>query len=208
MSSMDWKPVGNALLGSWPSQVASWGPEAIAAYISELGARGVTPDQALVAIRSCGPEQKFPPSAPELAGLARRDPGQPTGAEMLRLVYGPRGVLRARPVYKQGGWRWNELQVATDRVQLDRAVELSPLLGRFVVAQGLDRLRRLNLDGEHGDLRRRQLVEEWDRFCSAVEEREIASLIVGRRGGLGRLDPLEALGIGNGRAELESGSAT
>jgi hypothetical protein len=78
VTDTDWKPVATALLGSWPSQVASWGREALAAYVAELEARGVRPEAALVAIRSCPAEQKFPPSAPELAALARRDPSRPT----------------------------------------------------------------------------------------------------------------------------------
>ena len=75
MSEHDWKPVANALLGTWPSQVNSWGPEVLAAFCAELASRRVSPMQALLAIRSYDPDADFPPSAAKLAlttGLPRK----------------------------------------------------------------------------------------------------------------------------------------
>lgn len=204
MTTVDWKAVATSLLGSWPSQVASWGPEGIAAFIAEVQARGVTPEGALTAIRSCGPDQKFPPSAPELAGLARRSEApRILWAEAYQLLYGRGGVFRARPKYN-GGWRDNELQVATDKLQLERAEELSPLLGAFVRSTGLRRLRTIELDDpEYGALRLKELEAEWDRFCEVNEDRDIAQIVAPRRGSMGRVDPLAALGLG--RREIEAG---
>jgi hypothetical protein len=199
MSEATWQAVGRALLGSWPERVTTWGKNGIAAYVEELQARGVTPDAALVAIRLCPAGQAFPPSAPQLAGLTRRDPGRPTWPEAYQLIYGPRGVLRARPPYPPGGWNGNELEVAQDELAMERAFAFHPLLGAFIRSQGLKRLRLLEVDDpEYGELRRRELGEDWDRFAEANEGREVASLVAGRSGDgrLTRLDPLAALGMG------------
>ena len=58
MTEVTWSRVARALLGRWPNQVAQWGEEGIAAYIEELQADGLTPDVALVALRSCPATQK------------------------------------------------------------------------------------------------------------------------------------------------------
>ena len=97
MQGQDWKPFTLALIGSWPSQVNSGGRETIAAYVAELEARGVSPDAALVAIRSSDGE--FPPSAGKLAAAARTDPSAPTFDELLGGLYAPGGVVRAL-------WSW------------------------------------------------------------------------------------------------------
>lgn len=196
MPEHDWKPVANALLGSWPSQVASWGREVLAAYLAELEARSVTPAQALVAIRACPADQTFPPSAPEMAALARRDPGRPTFAEMCVLVFGPHGVLRARTPVRKGSWDDGERDRLDAEAMWERAQSMHPLIARFIRDQGLDQLRRLNLDDQDwGQARRQQLQHSWDGFVDAYEGREVAAIAAGRRGGLGRLDPLEALGM-------------
>jgi len=44
------RALARALLGSWPQQVSGWGQEGIAAYLSELEARGVEPDALLARI--------------------------------------------------------------------------------------------------------------------------------------------------------------
>ena len=201
-----WRPVARALLGSWPERVGLWGKEGVAAFIEELQARGVTTGGALAAIRSCDEHQRFPPSAPELAALARRDPSAPTFAEAYAAIYGPRGVLRARPPYPPGGWSGSELQAACDELALQRAFERHPLLGAFIRAYGLARLRMLEVDDpDYGEIRRKELRSDFEQYVAANEHREVAALVAGRRGSLGRLDPLAALGlqapaqIGNGR---------
>lgn len=179
----DWKPVVNALLGSWPSQVTSWGREVIAAYCQELQARGVSPERALIALRSCPADQRFPPSAPELAGLARTDPSRPTFDEMIAQLYGPGGVF---------GFKRS-------------SVTISPWVEVFVDRHGRERLRMLEIDDPtEGKWRRRELEQAWEAFLEATEGRavhEIAARSV--RGTLSRVDPLALLpqrpvGIGAG----------
>lgn len=170
-----WPRVGRALLGSWPERVASWGEEGIAAYVEELQARAVTPDAALVAIRSCPATQKFPPSAPELAALSHNDPERPTPEEMYQQVYGPGGVFGVRR----------------------SSVVVSPWVLAFVKSYGRERMRMLEVDhDEYGGAKRRELREAYERFLAANEGRGIAAIAAGRREeGLARLDPAAALGI-------------
>lgn len=190
-----WRDVGRALLGSWPDRVAAWGEEAIAAYVEELGARGLTPERALAAIWACPAEQKFPPSAPELLGLARHDPSKPTFVEALRLIYGVGGILRARPAetsFADEGERGR----AYEQAAYKRAAEMHPLIASFVGRYGLDRLRALELDHpDYGDLKRRDLEAAWNAHVEAMDGRDLAALVLHPRGeGLHRHDPLAALG--------------
>lgn len=198
-----------ALLGSWPNQVAAWGRAGIAAYLAEVGARGVTPAAVLMAIRSCPADQAFPPSAAELAALARRDPSTPTFAEMLRLVFGSRGALAAARRPLTGNFA-NEVEMlqARARAAEARAAELHPLVASFVDRYGLDRLAALDLDDEqYGPLRRRELIQEWDRHCEAMEGREVAAIARGHRDRPHQLDPLSALGLKRPeQARIGSGS--
>ena len=101
-----------SLLFSWPSQVNSWGDAVLAGYCSRLEHLGVTPDQALAAIDSCGADQTHPPSAPELAGLARNDPGAPTFDELVHALYATGGVIR--PLWSYPGDEG--MPVAADRL--------------------------------------------------------------------------------------------
>lgn len=195
----DWRDVGRALLGSWPSQVASWGREAIAAYCAELQARGLTPDAALRAIRSAdaGPA----PTAPSLAKLAHIDPEQPATAELVSLIYGPGGAMRART--PPGASYESEAQMlsARDEARLERAWDIHPLLGLFVDSYGVRRLAMLEVDhDEYGAKRRRELEEAWEGFCERNAHRDRAALAAGRKRELGRgprrLDPVRAIAKG------------
>lgn len=191
----DWEPVATALLGSWPSQVAAWGREALAAYLAELEARAVTPAAALMAIRSCPATQKWPPTVPELAGLTRLDPSKPTFVEALMLI---RGALRAWNQPLQGDFD-NEAHMlkARERQVADRASDAHPLVASFIARYGITRLQDAigDLSDEtYGGVRRKALMEEWARHCEAFEGREVAALVSGRRGELAAFDPLAALG--------------
>jgi hypothetical protein len=200
--------VTNALLGSWPSQVAQWGREGIAAYLSELAARDITPDQALVAIRACPAGQKWPPSAPELAGLVRRDAAIPTGPEALELIFGRGGVLSARTPIRKGSWNAGERDAANKQAMTERAAGMHPLIGAFIEREGgLERLVRLDLDDlEYGEVRRHQLVMSWHEHVSACADRELSAIAAGRRNeGLQRLDPLAALRLAAPVAEITGG---
>lgn len=173
----DWRDVSTALLGSWPSVVASWGKEGIAAYLGELQARGVTPDDALLAIRTS--DGALPPSAGQLAKLTRRDPDEPTFEEAFAQIYGPGGVFG----FRRAG------------------VTVSTLVLAFVESYGRGRLRHLDVDHEdYGHIRRRELQAAWEQFLRAMEERDAAAVAAiaagGRRGRLGRFDPRGALPAG------------
>jgi hypothetical protein len=166
------RDVGRVLLGSWPSQVSSWGREGIAAYVLELQERGLTPEAAVAALRRW--PDKWPPAAGELVCGALVDPAAPTFDEMLLLVR--RAAKTAEP----------EKYLAAQH----------PLVGSFVARQGWDRLRTLPVDcPDWGEKTRRELREAWDRHVETGERREIAALASG--GALRQLDPLAALQLGS-----------
>jgi hypothetical protein len=166
----EWRDVGTVLLGSWPTQVAAWGREGIAAYLGELKGRGLTPEAAITALRCCS--DRWPPNASEVAAQARRDPSQPTFDEALVLM---RRSLKAEdPIV----WLQNR----------------KPLVASFLDRTGLDRFRVLPIDDpDWGERHRRDLRDAWDRHTQAMEGREIAALASGPRTGLRQLDPLASL---------------
>lgn len=202
----DWRDVATAVLGSWPATVNSWKAQTLTAYVGQLEARGLTPDDAYAAILAWdGGDQIVPPSASQLAALARRDPDRPTSAEAIAWIFGPDGVLRARTKVSKARWEPGERDQLNDAAAWELATALHPLLFAFIRTQGLDRLRSLDLDDpEWGDRRRELLADDWDEFVEANEHREARALTSGRRGELGRFDPLRALGPQ--RLELERAS--
>jgi hypothetical protein len=161
--------IAQAMLGSWPSTVGAWRPEVLEAYIGQLEARGLTPDDAYTAILTWdGGDQIVPPTASQLAAVARRDPNRPTSDEMLEQVYGPGGVLG----FKRSG------------------VTISPWVTAFVQWYGLDRLHDLPVNGDHGQLIQNDLKQSYEQYVEANEHRKAADLAAGaRRGELGRFDP-------------------
>jgi hypothetical protein len=186
----NWTPVANALLGTWPSQTAAWGKQGIAAYLSELGARGVGPDQALLAIRSYDPDADFPPSAAKLAQVARRDPGAPTGLEVVAILWSQGGVMHARAGYPAGGWRGLDArEEADDQARLDAATRHHPRVIAFIESVGLDSLKARDPRGEqYGEANRHWICREWDAFTEKANERGVAALLAGSH-----IDPLAAL---------------
>lgn len=196
----DWRPVALALLGSWPDRVAAWGPEALAAYSAELEARGVSPEAALVAIRSCPADQRFPPAAPELAALARRDPMTPTFEEALAQI---RLVCAARTVVVKGWWGAGERDRLDEQARCERAQrpDIHPLVASFVKDCGAAWLRGLGLDdpeNRHRQARRVDLEKRWTKHAERIEEREVAALAGRHRRGLARPDVFAALNPGGG----------
>lgn len=138
--------------------------------------------------------QAMRPRPGEIVKRIRRDAGTPTFIEAYRLIFGPRGVLRALPaerVFPDAGARAR----AEEQAALDRATTMHPLVAAFVQRQGVDRLRGLELDcPEYGPVRRRQLEQEWNDHVDAFDGREVVALAAGRsRDGLRQLDPLAAL---------------
>lgn len=203
MTEHDWKPVANALLGTWPSAVNSWGPEVIAAYCAELGARGVSPERALLAIRAYDPDADFPPSAAKLAQVARRDPGAPSGPEVVQILWGPGGVMHARAQYPQGGWRGQDRDAADDQARVDKSTDFHPRVVAFITSVGLEALKNRDPRGEtYGEANRHWICREWDAFTEKANERGIAEILAGQT-----LDPLAALRSRSGLHQIEQGEA-
>ena len=171
----EWEPVGRVLLASWPSQVASWGREIMGAYLNELRERGVTPEQAIIALRSS--DERFPPAVGEIAAAARVDPSTPTFEEAWAIIY--------RRLSKGG----------TAKAILEDLGQHHPSVRAFVDRQGVERLRVLRVDDpDHGELRLKEMRAAWDRFRESSEDREIAAIAAGAPiGHLRRLDPLSVL---------------
>jgi hypothetical protein len=177
----------------WPGHLD---PGADRAY--QLLLDGTDPDRVVQGLRRLLHRgARFRPSAAEILDAGRQDPGRPTFAEATRLIFGARGVLQARPEVR----RYNdagERDRLYNEAALERAAGMHPLIGAFIQAQGLDRLRALNLqDPEYGELRRRELEAEWDALVERIDDREIAldALPAGdaRRGQLASFDPLAVL---------------
>ena len=187
MQGQDWKPFTLGLIGSWPSQVNSWGRETIAAYVAELEARGVSPDAALVAIRSSDGE--FPPSAGKLAAAARTDPSAPTFDELLGGLYAPGGVVRAL-------WSWTGEK--GERIARERLEAEHELVRAFVANVSLEWLRNLDpREGQHefAGADRRKLEASWREFVETADERHVHALVMGGRrgGGLQAVDPARSI---------------
>ena len=189
--------VTRALLGSWPGTISTWGREAFAAYIGELEARGLTAEGVLIAIRTWPAGSDFPPSAPNLASAARKDPSQPTFEEAWVQI---REVLKARTTVRKSWWEAGERERLNEQAILERSQQpdVHPLVASFVARQGVGHLRGLGLDdpgNEFAGARRHELREAWEQHVEAMDGREVASLVSGRRGELGAFDPLAALGV-------------
>lgn len=155
---------------------------------------------------------RFRPSAAEILGARRRDPGRPTFEEAYQLIFGSGGVLRARPAvrrYLDEAERKRMYDEAADT----RAATMHPLIGAFIARQGLDRLRHMPVDATatadgpgEGHWARKELREAWDRHVEASDGRELAVLASGGRLGLRQLDPLAALGGHNTAPALPAGT--
>lgn len=191
------REVKRALLGSWPGTITAWGKDAFAAYIGELQARGLEAAQVLTAVRTWPAGSDFPPSAPNLAAAALHDPSVPTFPELLVLLNGPGGILNARARSHKSSWEAGERDRADADAIRERASRAHPLVALFVERIGIDRLRSLGLDDpQFGEARRRSLEKEWRDHVDTMGDRDVRSLASGgRRGELGRLDPLAALPV-------------
>jgi hypothetical protein len=66
---MEWSDFARSLIGTWPT--AKWDQDLIAAYVSEIQARGVTADEAIGAVRSSSSD--FVLSAGALAAAVERE---------------------------------------------------------------------------------------------------------------------------------------
>jgi hypothetical protein len=142
----------------------------------------------------------FRPSVSELVCEIGADPSRPGFAEACQLIYGQGGVLRARP----DALRWQserERRALYNAAAVGRAEGMHPLIGAFIRAQGIDRLRELPLDDpDWGTKHRADLKREWDDFTARVSDRQAAALAVGG-------DPLHGLHRHNPLAFLERTAA-
>lgn len=161
----------------------------------------VDPEGAMAAVKAIVLEgQALRPRPGEIVARVRRDPGKPTFEEAFALIFGPRGVLAARPG-NGGPVTYNsqaERRQAENTAALERAADLHPLVASFVQRQGVTRLRELPVvDPDFGEIRRKELRDAWDRHCEAMDGRDVAALASGDRSALGlrKLDPLAALGL-------------
>lgn len=177
---------------AWRLLLDRHAPAAVIAALEQLVAKGL----------------KHRPSVSEIVAAIGTDPARPSFAEAVQLIYGPGGVLRARPA--QRTWRdERERRRLTDEAATQRAAGMHPLIGAFVAAQGLDHLRATNLeDPEWGPARRAAMQREFVEFAGRVDDRQAAALAIGApaREGLHRFNPLAALGMTD-RRELPSPAA-
>lgn len=134
---------------------------------------------------------KFRPSVAEVVAEINYDPSKPTFEEVYRLIFGRGGVLRARVSY---AGPIVDADQKREKAMRARMTEIHPLVASFIDRYGLSRLRTLELDDpDYGELRRKELREAWDRHVDAMDGREAAALVAGRRDGLRGLDPLAVL---------------
>lgn len=192
-SERAWAMFFDLLDSGWPGDLD---PDQAPAYRVLL--EGTDPDRIVQGVRRLLHQgQRFRPSAAEILAAGRKDPSRPTFVEAYRLIFGPRGVLQARPAVRRYSDAGERARIYNEAA-LERAADMHPLIGAFIHAQGLDRLRDLDLqDPEYGPLRRKELEGEWDALVARIDDREIAldALPAGdaRRGQLRALDPLAAL---------------
>ena len=152
-----WQAIALLLDNGWPGD---FDDAAAGAYRALLA--GVEPEEILMALRVLVRKGgSFRPSASEIAGQLNADPGRPTWSEAFRLLFGARGLLSVRP----------------ERASIGRATERHPLLGRFIEAEGYDRLTMLPVhDPDWGRRTRRDLERAWDRLTQRADDRHAAGL--------------------------------
>lgn len=163
------------------------------------------PDAVLTALKLAVAEGRdHRPSVSVIVGLIRKDPSLPTFEEMVRLVYGRRGVMSATP--DTSYFSYEDLA----RARLDRAKTMHPLVASFVLRIGLRRLGTLPLgDPKYGEANRLDLKRSWETHVETFDERTAAQLAAGTsQQGLQQLDPLAVLGLDHHRPQLEAGEAS
>lgn len=191
ISQRDWEGLCSLIQEAWPGEFDEHTAKAWRVLLDDFDGA-----QVLAAVKAClARGGRWRPAVSEIVAEIRRDPGKPTFAEALRLIYGPGGVLRARTRVRKARWELGEHERLNDEAAWECVAVLHPLIGAFVQRQGLERLRAMDLDDpEWGQARRKLLADEWEEFVDVAETRDVAALVAGRRGELDRFDPLRALG--------------
>jgi hypothetical protein len=215
--------------GSWPGEFSANDEASYWHMLSEFEAADVM--RALKAMRS----RRFRPTPGELADALSAKAGIPSFDEMIRLVFGPGGVLAARaprrgvsPAEVLAAWEagapdpgetvgpliGQSHAEAIDAAQLERAATLHPLVASFVARQGLQRLRGYNVsdsaaggpDGKRTDTwDRKELREAWAEHLDVQDGREVAALAAGT--GAHGLRALDPLAaLGIGEAPVQIGA--
>jgi hypothetical protein len=187
--------------GGWPGEFSPADENAYYRMLADLDVEAVL--RALLALRT----SKFRPTPGDIiTALTPTQAAIPTIDEVMRLLFAKGGVLDVRvpgtldtnPSYRA------DLSVAVSA----RLEGLHPLVGAFVARVGLRRLTAMNIeDPDDGKWHRKELRESWAAHLEAMEGREVVVAALGGRRdeGLGRLDPLSALGVGD-RRQLGAGS--
>ena len=198
------RAITRKVLGAWPTSASQMGREGIAAYVQALQDRGLDAERVATAIDTWPAGSDFPPSAPNLAAAALKDPSAPTFDEAVQIIA---HVLKARTSVRKSWWEYGERDALNREAMLERAATVHPKVQRFIRDQSLDRLRRRDLDDpEYGQARRKQLRTAWEEFSETYDGREVASLVSARRGELGSFDPLAALDVKVAPRQLGSAS--
>lgn len=171
---------------------------------------GYSSEQVMVAVRALVVDgQVFGPTPGEIVARIRQDPSTPTFEEAYELIYGKGGIVRARPTGNLTFGDQASLLRAYHQARVQRAQQVHPRVGSFVLRYGINRLYELPLhDPVYGDVKRRELEAAWNRHVEAMDGREVAAIAAGdrSRGALRLLDPLAALGGHTVPAgELEAG---
>ncbi len=176
---------------AWPGEFSD---EQRAAWTLLLDA--YDPTVTVAALRALVAEgHRFRPSVSEFVAAIHRDPSRPTFDEAFALIFGPGGILRATPTRRRWATEAERRVLVRDAI-VDRARSVHPLVGEFVVRQGVERLRQLPIhDPTYGEVRRKELRAAWDEHVTAFEGRHVAALAAGAGDarGLRRFDPLAAL---------------
>ena len=155
---------------------------------------GHSADEVLTVIRALVARgQVFGPTPGEIVAEMRSDPSAPTFIEAYALIYGRRGILRARPnvtTFADEGERGRAYRAA----QRARAATMHPLVADFCERYGYDRLELLEVnDPTWGDAKRRELEGAWNTHVERLGERGVRAIAERRGDGLARLDPLSVV---------------
>lgn len=154
--SAQWDSIALLLENGWPGD---FDDAAQGSYRALLA--GYDPEQILIALRVIVRRGgKFRPSVSEIAAQLEADPGRPTWGEAYRLLFGARGFLTVRP----------------EASAIERAAAKHPLLGAFIRMEGYDRLKMLAVDGDHGELIRKDLERAWNSLSERADQRRASGM--------------------------------
>jgi len=151
-----WDAIGLLLENGWPGEFDDAAQGAYTALLT-----GYDPEHVLIALRVLVRKGgTFRPSVSEIAAIIDGDPGRPTWGEAYRLLFGARGFLTVRP----------------ERAAIERAEAKHPLLAAFIRMEGFDRLSMLPVNGDHGELVRRDLERAWNSLGERADQRRASGM--------------------------------